>query len=354
MKKRKVFIMAYARANVGDDLFIVTLLEKYKDIDFYIGIKEMSFAKAFKEYKNITVIQNEEENFDNRIPEEYDAYIYVGGSIFMEGGKVYNLDNKCNEFMKKCYNKKIPFFYVSSNFGPYQTQEYFDLAKDTFKYCKDICFRDMYSYNLFQDIPTVRYAPDLMFNLENIEDNIQKNTLGISIIDMSIRNSLQKYENAYLKCMINNIIRYIEQEKTVYLFSFCKEENDEKAIEYIESQIPEQYKYRIKKVYYDGDIKQFIRIYKSMEYMICCRFHAMIISTAFGQKMYILSYSKKIDNVIQDLELTEKYTQIEDLEENTVIKLNDFKQVDKEKINKIKDKSKDQLLKIDEWYLQIE
>ena len=354
MKKRKVFIMAYARANVGDDLFIVALLEKYKDIDFYIGIKEMSFAKAFKKYKNITVIKNEEENFDNRIPEEYDAYIYVGGSIFMEGGEVYNLDNKCNEFMKKCYNKKIPFFYVSSNFGPYQTQEYFDLAKDTFKYCKDICFRDMYSYNLFKDIPTVRYAPDLMFNLEDIEDNIEKNTLGISIIDMSIRNSLQKYENAYLKCMINNIIRYIEQGKIVCLFSFCKEENDEKAIEKIENQIPEKYRYGLKKVYYDGNIKEFIKTYKSMEYMICCRFHAKIISATLGQKMYILSYSKKIDNVIKDLSLVEKYTKIENLEENSIIKLGDFKQIDKEKINIIKDKSKDQLLKIDEWYLQIE
>ncbi len=353
MKKRKVFIMAYARANVGDDLFIVTLLEKYKDIDFYIGIKEMSFAKAFKEYKNITVIENNEENFAGRIPEKYDAYIYVGGSIFMEGGKVYNLDNECNEFMKKCYNKKIPFFYVSSNFGPYQTQEYFDLAKDTFKYCKDICFRDMYSYKLFQDISTVRYAPDLIFNLENIDDNIQKNTVGISIIDMSIRKNLQKYENTYIECMINNIIKYIEQGKIVYLFSFCKEENDENAIEYIESQIPEQYKHSLKKVYYDGNIKEFVKIYKSMEYMMCCRFHAKIISVALGQKMYILSYSKKIDNVIQDLSLAEKYTNIENLEENTYINLNDFKEVDKEKISQIKEESKNQLLKIDEWYLDI-
>ena len=86
--------------------------------------------------------------------------------------------------------------------------------------------------------------------------------------------------------------------------------------------------------------------------MICCRFHAKIISVALGQKMYILSYSKKIDNVIQDLSLTEKYTNIEDLGENTYINLSDFREVDKEKISEIKKKSKNQLLKIDEWYLE--
>lgn len=210
----------------------------------------------------------------------------------------------------------------------------------------------MYSYELFKSIPTVRYAPDLIFNLENNDNTIQENTIGISIIDMSIRKNLQAYENKYVQCMIYNIINYIKQRKTVYLFSFCKEENDEKAIENIIQKIPEQYKNKIKKVYYDGNIKKFMETYKKMEYMICCRFHAKILSVALGQKMYILSYSKKIDNVVQDLSLAEKYTNIENLKENTNIELKDFKKVDKEKINQIREESKKQLLKIDEWYLE--
>ncbi|MBO5479313.1 MAG: polysaccharide pyruvyl transferase family protein [Clostridia bacterium] len=350
MLKRKVFIMAYARANVGDDLFIISLLERYKDIHFYIGIKKREYAKAFEKYCNLTMIENNQENFDNKIPEDYDAYIYVGGSIFMEGGKVYNLDNGCNLFMKKCYEKNIPFFYISSNFGPYQTQEYFDLARDTFKYCTDICFRDKYSYELFKDIPTVRYAPDLIFRLKDENIFIKKDTVGISIIDMSIREKLIQYEEKYIKCMVHNIIQYIKQGKTVYLFSFCKEENDEKAIEKIQRQIPEEYKKSIKNIYYNGNIEEYIEIYKSMEYMICCRFHAKILSVALGQKMYILSYSKKIDNVIQDLNLTEEYTNIENLTEDMNIDLEKFKAVEKDKIIKIRELSQGQLEKIDKWY----
>ena len=37
-----------------------------------------------------------------------DAFIYIGGSIFMEGGKVYNLDEDCVNFIKKCKEKNKP------------------------------------------------------------------------------------------------------------------------------------------------------------------------------------------------------------------------------------------------------
>lgn len=346
---KKVFIFAYARINVGDDLFIVTLLEKYRNVDFYIEVKKLEYAKAFEEYENITIIEKDQENFNNRNPEEYDAYIYAGGSIFMEGGKVYNLDEGCNYFIKQCNKKNIPFFYVSSNYGPYQTQEYFNLSKDTFKNCTDICFRDTYSYSLFKDIPTVRYAPDLIFNIEKNNIDIKKDTIGISVIDMSIRNDLAKYESKYIHCMTHNIIEYIEQGKDIYLFSFCKEENDEKAIENIIKQIPEQYIEKVHKVYYDGNIKEYIKKYKSMEYMICCRFHAMILSVAYGQKMYILSYSKKINNVVKDLSLVQKYMNIEDLEKSTTIDLKDFTAIDADKLYEIKSVAKKQLEKFDEW-----
>ena len=33
---KKVFIMAYLRKNFGDDLFVHMLLEKYKNLEFYI------------------------------------------------------------------------------------------------------------------------------------------------------------------------------------------------------------------------------------------------------------------------------------------------------------------------------
>ena len=39
MNKKRFFILAYAKANLGDDLFIYMLLKAYPDIHFYINIE---------------------------------------------------------------------------------------------------------------------------------------------------------------------------------------------------------------------------------------------------------------------------------------------------------------------------
>ena len=50
---KKVFLMAYARKNLGDDIFIKMLLEKYPEIDFFMRIKEKEFLEGLIKYKNL-------------------------------------------------------------------------------------------------------------------------------------------------------------------------------------------------------------------------------------------------------------------------------------------------------------
>lgn len=191
---KKILMFAYLRNNLGDDLFVKELLQRYPNTEFYIRVLKEEYAKPFKDLPNAIILKVNTEDFTNLSVEEYDGYIYIGGSIFMEGGKVYNLDEGTYSFLKKCKEKKKPFFYISSNYGPYQTQEYFKLSQKVFASCADICFRDKYSYNLFKEIETVRYAPDLIFsyNLKNCPKI--KNTIGISLIDLEIRNDIKEKE----------------------------------------------------------------------------------------------------------------------------------------------------------------
>ena len=108
---KKVFIMAYARKNLGDDLFIKMLLEKYSNIDFFIKISDYNFLSVLDKYENLHVMKGNDtdEELSKMNPEEYDAYVYIGGSIFMEDGKVYNLSPKFYDFVKSCKEKNIPF-----------------------------------------------------------------------------------------------------------------------------------------------------------------------------------------------------------------------------------------------------
>ncbi len=354
MTNPKVFILAYAKQNLGDDLFVVMLCKKYPQISFYINISDKNNAKAFEEIPNITIIPEKERILTKENAKDYDAYIYIGGSIFMEGGVVYNITEDFLEFLKECKRLQIPFHYVSSNFGPYHTKEYLELAGRVYKN-STICFRDKYSYELFKQIPTVSYAPDLAFCYQTLENiNIRKNTVGISLIDMEIRKDLKFQEENYYEMLIHNIIDYIQSQKEIYLFSFCKYEGDENSISKLKNKLPVEYQDKVHAVYYRGDLDSFMKQYKSMEYMICSRFHAMVLSVVFGQKCRIMSYSNKIDNVIKDLTLfDQEIIHFKDLTQNTKMPLESFEKVEEKKVKEIAKQAEKQLEKVNETMIQI-
>ena len=339
---KKVFILAYARKNLGDDLFIKMLLEKYSKINFYIKAKESKFLDWLGKYKNLHILIGEdtdEELYKMRV-EEYDAYVYIGGSIFMEGGKVYNLSSKFYDFVKRCKEKNIPFCYISSNYGPYQTQEYFDLSRKNFQSCTDICFRDKYSYDLFKDIKSVRYAPDFAFSYNLKEKNKISNSIGISIINLEIRKDLKQFAQNYYDFLIYNIKQYLQQGNTVYLYSFCEYEQDEIIIDKILKEFKNNS--NVIGIRYNGDIDKFLDMYSKMEYMICSRFHAMVLSCIARQKIFVLSYSKKIDNVIHDLELNLPISYFDEIDLNTEITKKEFVSIEEEKISNIIENAKKQ------------
>lgn len=339
---KKIFLMAYARKNLGDDFFIKMLLDRYPMHHFYMKILDYSFLSELDQYINLHIIQepDTDENLSRINVNDYDAYIYIGGSIFMEGGKVYNLSNKFYDFVKKCKDYNKPFCYVSCNYGPYNTQEYFELSKRNFEICTDICFRDKYSYNLFSYIKNVRYAPDFAYTYPIKDEGKIPNSVGISVIDLSIRCDLKNKENDYINMLAKNITNYVNDGKRVYLFSFCKYEGDESAIKKIINKLDSN-----KNVYvikYDGNIDNFINIYSKMEYNICARFHAMILSCIAKQKAYVMSYSKKIENVINDLNLNLPVLNFKDVNENLIINLSDFSNIESDKIDLIIEDAKEQ------------
>ena len=345
-ENKGIFLMAYARKNLGDDLFVQMILKRNPQNDYYMKIENPKYLECLEKYSNLHVIRGEDtdEELSKINVNEYDAYIYVGGSIFMEGGKVYNLSEKFYEFIKKCKEAKKTFCYVSCNYGPYQTEEYFKLSQKTFKVATDICFRDKYSYDLFKDIETVRYAPDFAFTYKIDNKEKIKNSIGITVIDLSIRNDLSVKEDEYIRLLVNNINSYIKNGKKVYLYTFCSHESDERTLEKILNYFKNNP--NVIDIRYEGDLDKFIETYSKMEYMICARFHAIILSILARQKIQIMSYSKKIDNVISDLDLNLPIIHFKELKENTLFDLNKFGIVDEEKINKIVEQAKQQELKI--------
>lgn len=301
--RKKILLLGYMRKNLGDDLFIAILLNRYKNIDFVVRSNKKKDLEPFKIYKNFKIIPKDGPLCDFDM-EGYDACIYIGGSVMMELKRGIALQQNINAFVE---NSKKPFFYISSNFGPYRTQEFYDECVKTFKMIDGVSFRDSYSYNEFKEYESVTYAPDLVFGLDIKKKKKIKNSIGISLIDLSLPTrgeELNSLDSDYCNMLKNNISDFVSKGKTVYLFSYCDFEGDPNTIEKVLNLLSEEDKKHVKVVKYKGkpgSLYDFIQKYSSMEKMICTRFHGLVLSLVFRQDLMVISYSKKIQGILKDI-----------------------------------------------------
>ena len=353
MEKRKILLFAYTKVNLGDNLFIYMLLKRYNNVDFYIHIVEREYEEVYKNFENLHYI-HEPRDINKVNIQEYDAFVYVGGSIFMESEYGMHEIKEFNKFIKKCKENNKKFFYMSCNFGPYHTQEYFDIAKENFSMCDGICFRDKKSYNLFKDVDKVRYAPDMAFSFNYNKIKKEKKSVGISVISLAIRENLRQFEEPYKDFIKRIIIKFAKRNYKVYLFSFSEFEKDTESIKDIIEILPEEYKNKVEIVAFNKDIDIYLEKYAKVEYMVCGRFHSMILSILFGQKIYNITYSKKQDNVIEELKLFKKYQPINKMNFETVLRTYYFKRVNIFKRKRIAKKAKEQFKNLDNYLLNKE
>jgi len=337
---KRILVRAYTAKNLGDDLFLRILIERYPKTLFKI-IAPTSYLEHFASYENVEfvlpptftmwerIINKLFFRFSKKfILKQYykiwkaffqdqltkiDIYLSIGGSIFIQNSTdLLTIDQIIYKISVEIFEKK-PKLIIGANFGPYKTQTFVDEYKLIFSKYDDICFRDQYSKNLFPLLPNIRVNPDIVFQLKlpNIEKNAKN--VGFSLIDISNREDLKNYENEYLETISNLIITYIANGYYPYLFSFCKAEGDENAIAKLLNKLPIDFKLKVKSIFYNGDIDNFLRIFGSMDIMYSTRFHAMILSLLFKQKIYPIIYSNKVSNVLKDLNYAGSYSRIEEL-----------------------------------------
>lgn len=348
---KKVYIMAYSKMNLGDDLFIDMLVKRYKNVEFYSKNMQME-STAYRQNKNLHFIDYSLDDLLNLDISDFDAFVYIGGSIFMEHAGGIERIQKLKQLAIRCNTLCIPFYYISSNFGPYQTEEYKKIVTEMFTEVTDVCLRDKASYELFKSIENVRYAPDAVLSYDLEESKKEANTIGISVLNFKYREQQKKYEEKYYDVLTNSVKHYIEKGYKVKLFSFCTYEGDLDTANLILNRFSSTEKKFIECVTYTGNIKDFLKKYSKVEYMICSRFHSLILSYLLKQKLYVLSYSNKIINVINDLDLIDNYHTISEIPEIDYIALEDFENVNFNE--KILEDSENQFKELDNLLFKME
>ena len=339
--RKKVLLLGYVRKNIGDDLFIAMLLNRYKELDFLLRVDDEYYYEPFSKYKNCSIIVTRDDILKQDMS-DISACIYVGGSIFIEYERSISYRRAFNKFLKISKESGIPFYYMSSNFGPYNTQDYYDLCEEAFNFVEGITFRDKSSYNTFKHINGVRYAPDLVFGLGIRKGRKIKNSVGISLVDLSLPvrgEEINKLDSKYLLMLKNNIEKFIDEGKEVYLFSFCEHEGDLKTIERLLDIMDDSYQTIINIIDYrgkDGDLYSFVKLYSRMENTICTRFHSLVMSLVFKQKLMVVSYSNKLNNLLDDIGYEFDVVNIDQKIDKLVINDSDFRCIDDKTLSKFK------------------
>ena len=337
---KNVFLKAYMAINLGDDLFIKILIERYPNVQFHIVAPEL-YKDIFKDNGNITVYKVTKGSFLQKIkglvlrhifPQLYreflkrnvykqidkisntcDLFLSIGGSVFMQKRVMpFYFDVEYYKRINQIFTSK-PIFFLGGNFGPFSDKKYKIAYEQIFSNAYDVCFREEYSYKLFEDIENVRYASDIVFNMNMPQIQKIDKSIGFSIVaaeDRVAKEEIDDYYNHY-----SRIIEYFISERgmRVKLFSFCKEQGDERAIGRILTNLSDTAKTKVKAIFYNGQIDQFIQEFGSVEQMFCGRFHAMILSLLFKQNIYPVAYSDKMLNVLKDINYLGSHVTIDNL-----------------------------------------
>lgn len=320
----RIYVDVYLAKNLGDDLFVHVLANTFPNVEFilnyygneyddflkeYHNVKKSNYPKRFKILNRLKIYDYI--NDEKRISNEYDALIFLGGSIFREEVYWKELYLQREKLIDSFVEKKKPIFILGANFGPYHTDKFYESYKKLFEKCEDVCFREDYSYQLFKDCNSVRCEKDIIFQLPVSNLKEKKNKIIYSIIDPRHKVGLEKYVDRYIEFIKNTII---DNQKNGYeseLISFCKSEGDLEICEKIKDSLFQK-EINVQIYNYDGNINEVIEKFQESRLIVASRFHANILGIITKTSILPVVYSAKTENVLKDIDFDGKIIKIKD------------------------------------------
>lgn len=325
-QNRSVFIKAYIRMNLGDDLFVKILCDRYPRVIFKI-VCLAKYVNALKKIPNLKTIKyvlildrvldvlkigfNMRTMLEKRITKNSSCFVFIGGSIFIESPQWRSKVSQLSAILTRVQSS----FIIGSNFGPFQNPSYLLEYRNIFKKLSDICFRDQFSYNLFNDLPNARYESDVIFSIDiskYLSIKPRKKAL-ISVINLKHNPKLRSYAKVYENCIIGLANEFIRQGYVVSLMGFCRAEGDERIIKrLLKSGMFSQID-NVSSYIYSGDIDEALIQFQEAECVIATRFHAVILGFLFQKKVFPIIYSDKTLNFLYDMGYAGKKCKVEEV-----------------------------------------
>lgn len=316
---KKTFIYAYLAQNLGDDLMVRILCQRYPYIQFRIyAAKE--YRKIFSDITNLQICSWEDRKakfwdyFWEKVGNRESGYwkmlirlsygvIHVGGSSFTQHEddfeELVQADERLRNLSKRLY-------VLGVNFGPYSNEEYYKRYDKLFSQYDGVTFRDQFSYKLFSHLQNVRLAPDIVFNYPvKIKRYKVKKQVLFSVIELKRRNgkyALNQWCETYEVFIAKMAETVIEMGYQVVFIGFCKMQGDMDAIESIKGRISNGGNGNIESYCYSGDFEKCMKLFEESERIVGTRFHSIILGWLFQKKVLPIIYDDKTRNLMEDNE----------------------------------------------------
>lgn len=302
--EKRVLVDAYLENNLGDDLFIKILLERYPSVQFdFVNSVD---SKILDRYNNAHSVEMKLVRFFRRdYISSYISYIIIGGSMFQQKGKWLKLyiSRLLKNIMLKRSHTNIQ--YLGFNFGPVKTKLFLKLYKILFlKTVDNISIRDQFSKDT---LGIGSLYKDIVFSLDTDQFLNKKvpNSIGITV--MNFRDDVEKTK-LYTKKIVDFINQVPSNYKVnIYGFQSDGKINDSTVIQ----EILARTKGKVNAKQYIGDINEFLTDYFSNEFYITTRFHSLVLALLVQGNVRIMSYADKVENLVNDLNIQQNLINIE-------------------------------------------
>ena len=307
-KKRDctVYVNFFAERNYGDDAFVFRLIGRYPNVRFILRGSEYAL-KPFEPRANVTLKKTNpfaeklnkavkkltKKDFLYRLNARRAAVcLTIGGSVFIEP-KPQNMETYFRDKSAKFYPKKHNLI-IGANFGPYKSERFSDFFRKELARYDDVTFRDKDSYSLFEELGNVRYVPDILFGIGELDRDTEpeySDYVVISVIDRA------DDREAYIDKIRELAEFYGKKGLRTVLLALCENQGDAKLCRDIQSRCPDL----AETVVYDGDVNRIINLIKNADYVIASRFHAVITAFVYGVPCFPVVYSNKTENMLADI-----------------------------------------------------